>query len=90
MIYLYVMWCVMCSFFAISYTHIHTWCTNNIQYTGITVIETDVEGKNVVVTHDDSVSQDSILDKLQKVCVNVIHTNIVQINWILITQQSNT
>ena len=43
------------------------------QYTyntpGITVIETDVEGKNVVVTHDDSVSQDSILDKLQKVCV---------------------
>ena len=40
-----------------------------IYYTGITVIETDVEGKNVVVTHDDSVSQDSILDKLQKVCV---------------------
>ena len=53
----------------ISYTHIIMHGAPIYNTLGITVIETDVEGKNVVVTHDDSVSQDSILDKLQKVCV---------------------
>ena len=47
--------------------------TSNIKHKqhciGVTVIETDVAAKSVVVIHDDNVTSADIDAKLQKVCV---------------------
>lgn len=43
--------------------------THLIICTGVTVIETDVAAKSVVVMHDDNVTSADIDAKLQKVCV---------------------
>ena len=36
---------------------------------GVTVVETNVEAKSVVVMHDDSVDKMVLDEKLQKVCL---------------------
>ena len=42
---------------------------NTSHMSGVTVIETDVAAKSVVVMHDDNVNSADIDAKLQKVCV---------------------
>ena len=51
----------------IKYTNIQA--TLKQHYIGVTVIETDVAAKSVVVMHDDNVTSADIDAKLQKVCV---------------------
>lgn len=50
----------------IKYTNIQA--TLKQHYIGVTVIETDVAAKSVVVIHDDNVTSADIDAKLQKVC----------------------
>ena len=38
----------------------------HVPYTGVSDIQTNVEAKSVVVVHDESVSKDDLLAKLQK------------------------